>query len=160
MRCPYCSSLHNRVIDSRLSKEGDEIRRRRLCNDCKRRFTTYERVADVLPLVVKQDGRREPFSHEKIMVGLRKACEKRPVSMDILEKAVERIERWAQEKGGKEIASSEIGERVMEELQELDEVAYVRFASVYRQFKDINQFMRELKGLLERRERKDVHGDS
>ncbi|MBW2038672.1 MAG: transcriptional repressor NrdR [Deltaproteobacteria bacterium] len=160
MRCPYCSSLRNRVIDSRLSKERDEIRRRRLCTDCNRRFTTYERVAEVLPLAVKRDGRREPFNREKIMIGLRKACEKRPVSMDILEKVVERIERWVQERGGREIASSEIGERVMEELQELDEVAYVRFASVYRQFKDINQFMKELKGLLERRERRGVHRDS
>ncbi len=160
MRCPYCSSLSNRVIDSRLSKEGDEIRRRRLCNDCNRRFTTYERVAEVLPLVVKRDGRREPFNRDKIMIGLRKACEKRPVSIDILERVVERIEKWAQDKGRKEIASSEIGEKVMEELQELDEVAYVRFASVYRQFKDINQFMKELKGLLERRERRGVHRDS
>jgi len=159
MKCPYCASLSNRVIDSRLSKEGDEIRRRRVCDDCNRRFTTYERVAEALPVVVKQDGRREPFGREKIMVGLRKACEKRPVSMDILEKAVERIESWAQERGGKEIPASAIGERVMEELQELDDVAYVRFASVYRQFKDINQFMKELKGLLDRRERKGVHGD-
>jgi len=143
-----------------LSKEGDEIRRRRLCNDCNRRFTTYERVAEVLPLVVKRDGRREPFNRDKIMIGLRKACEKRPVSIDILERVVERIEKWAQDKGRKEIASSEIGEKVMEELQELDEVAYVRFASVYRQFKDINQFMKELKGLLERRERRGVHRDS
>jgi transcriptional repressor NrdR len=160
MRCPYCSSLRNRVIDSRLSKEGDEIRRRRLCNDCKRRFTTYERVAEALPLVVKRDGRREPFNRQKIMIGLRKACEKRPVSMDNLEKVIERIERWAQEKGGREVAASEVGERIMEELHELDEVAYVRFASVYRQFKDIDQFMRELKGLLDRRERKSVHRDS
>jgi transcriptional repressor NrdR len=160
MRCPYCSSLRNRVIDSRLSKEGDEIRRRRLCSDCKRRFTTYERVAEALPLVVKRDGRREPFSRDKIMIGLRKACEKRPVSMDNLEKVIERIERWVQEKGGREIVSSEVGERIMEELHELDEVAYVRFASVYRQFKDIDQFMRELKGLLDKRERKGVHRDS
>jgi transcriptional repressor NrdR len=159
MRCPSCSSLSNRVIDSRMSKEGNEIRRRRVCDDCQRRFTTYERVAEALPLVVKQDGRREPFDREKVMIGLRKACEKRPVSMDMLERAVERIEGWAQERGGKEIPASEIGERVMEELHELDEVAYVRFASVYRQFKDINQFMSELKGLLERRGRKDVHGD-
>jgi transcriptional repressor NrdR len=159
MRCPYCSSLSNRVIDSRLSKEGDETRRRRVCDDCNRRFTTYERVAEVLPLVVKHDGRREPFDRDKIMLGLRKACEKRPVSMDSLERVVERIENWTQERGGREIPSSEIGERIMEELHELDEVAYVRFASVYRQFKDINQFMGELKGLLERRERKDVHRD-
>jgi transcriptional repressor NrdR len=147
------------VIDSRLSKEGNEIRRRRVCDDCQRRFTTYERVAEAFPVVVKQDGRREPFDREKVMGGLRKACEKRPVSMDSLERVVERIEGWAQERGGKEIPASEIGERVMAELQELDEVAYVRFASVYRQFKDINQFMSELKGLLERRGRKDVHGD-
>jgi len=160
MRCPYCGSLRNRVIDSRMSKEGDEIRRRRLCSDCKKRFTTYECVAETLPLVVKRDGRREPFSREKIMVGLRKACEKRPVSMDVLEKVVGRIEGWVLEKGGKEIASGAIGEQVMEELHELDEVAYVRFASVYRQFKDINEFLRELEGLLDRRERKGVHGDS
>jgi len=159
MRCPHCASLSNRVIDSRLSKEGNEIRRRRVCDDCHRRFTTYERVAEALPVVVKQDGRREPFDRAKIMAGLRKACEKRPVSMDMLERAVERIESWAQERGGKEIPASDIGERVMEELHELDEVAYVRFASVYRQFKDINQFMKELKGLLERRGRKDVHRD-
>jgi len=160
MKCPYCSSLRNRVIDSRLSKEGDEIRRRRLCNDCKRRFTTYERVAETMPVVVKRDGRREPFNRDKIMIGLRKACEKRPVSIDVLEKAVERVESWAQEKGGKEIECSAIGEKVMGELHELDEVAYVRFASVYRQFKDIDQFVNELKGLLERRGRKGVHGDS
>jgi transcriptional repressor NrdR len=159
MRCPQCASLSNRVIDSRLSKEGNEIRRRRVCDDCHRRFTTYERVAEALPAVVKQDGRREPFDRTKIMAGLRKACEKRPVSMDNLERVVERIESWAQERGGKEVPASEIGERVMEELHELDEVAYVRFASVYRQFKDINQFMSELKGLLQRRGRKDVHGD-
>ena len=159
MRCPFCASLSNRVIDSRLSKEGNEIRRRRVCDDCHRRFTTYERVAEALPVVVKQDGRREPFDREKIMNGLRKACEKRPVSMDSLERVVERIESWAQERGGKEIPAKDIGERVMEELHELDEVAYVRFASVYRQFKDINQFMSELKGLLQRRGRKDVHGD-
>lgn len=160
MRCPYCSSLSNRVIDSRLSKEGNEIRRRRVCDDCQRRFTTYERVAEALTMVVKKDGRREPFDRDKIMSGLRKACEKRPVSMDSLERVVERIESWAQERGGREIPAKEIGERVMEELHALDEVAYVRFASVYRQFKDINQFMKELKVLLDRRERKGVHGDS
>jgi len=159
MRCPHCLSTDNRVIDTRMSKDGLEIRRRRVCNSCGHRFTTYERVAEENIFVVKRDGRREPFSREKILIGLRKACEKRPVSIDILEKIVDRIETWAQEKG-REISSSEIGERVMEELQELDEVAYVRFASVYRQFKDINQFMRELKELLDRRERRDVHGDS
>ena len=159
MRCPHCLSTDNRVIDTRMSKDGLEIRRRRVCNSCGHRFTTYERVAEENIFVVKRDGRREPFSREKVLIGLRKACEKRPVSIDILEKIVDRIETWAQEKG-REISSSEIGERVMEELQELDEVAYVRFASVYRQFKDINQFMRELKELLDRRERRDVHRDS
>ncbi|RLA78751.1 MAG: transcriptional regulator NrdR [Deltaproteobacteria bacterium] len=159
MRCPHCLSTDNRVIDTRMSKDGLEIRRRRVCNNCGHRFTTYERVAEENIFVVKRDGRREPFSREKVLIGLRKACEKRPVSIDILEKIVDRIETWAQEKG-REISSSEIGERVMEELQELDEVAYVRFASVYRQFKDINQFMRELKELLDRRERRDVHRDS
>ncbi|RLB01688.1 MAG: transcriptional regulator NrdR [Deltaproteobacteria bacterium] len=160
MKCPFCGEDDDRVIDSRVSKEGYEIRRRRLCNRCGRRFTTYERVAEELPYVVKRDGRREPFSREKVLVGLRKACEKRPISIDVLEKIVDRIEAWAQERGGGEIKSIEIGEKVMEELQELDEVAYVRFASVYRQFKDINQFMEELKELLDRKERKGVHGDS
>jgi transcriptional repressor NrdR len=117
-------------------------------------------VAEALPVVVKRDNRRELFNRDKVMLGLRKACEKRPVSIDILEKIVERLERWAQERGGNEIDASEIGERLMEELQEVDDVAYVRFASVYRQFKDINQFMGELKGILERRERKGVHGDN
>ena len=160
MKCPFCGEDDDRVIDSRVSKEGYEIRRRRLCNRCGRRFTTYERVAEELPYVVKRDGRREPFSREKVLVGLRKACEQRPISIDVLEKIVDRIEAWAQERGGGEIKSIEIGEKVMEELQELDEVAYVRFASVYRQFKDINQFMEELKELLDRKERKGVHGDS
>lgn len=160
MKCPFCGEDDDRVIDSRVSKEGYEIRRRRLCNRCGRRFTTYERVAEELPYVVKRDGRREPFSREKVLVGLRKACEKRPISIDVLEKIVDRIEAWAQERGGGEIKSIEIGEKVMEELQELDEVAYVRFASVYRQFKDINQFMQELKELLDRKERRGVHGDS
>jgi len=160
MRCPYCSSTNDRVVDTRMSRDGREVRRRRLCNDCGRRFTTYERVAEELPYVVKRDGRREPFSREKIMIGLRKACEKRPVSIDILEKIVDRVEAWVQERGGAEVASSDIGERVMEELHELDDVAYVRFASVYRQFKDINQFMEELKDMLDRKGKRDVHGDS
>ncbi len=160
MKCPYCGEDDDRVIDSRVSRDGYEIRRRRLCNRCGRRFTTYERVAEELPYVVKRDGRREPFSREKVLNGLRKACEKRPVSIDVLEKIVDRIEAWAQERGGREIKAIEIGERVMEELKELDEVAYVRFASVYRQFKDINQFMEELKELLDRKEKKGVHGDS
>jgi len=158
MRCPFCGEDDDRVVDSRVSKDGYEVRRRRLCNRCGRRFTTYERVAEELPFVVKKDGRREPFSREKILQGLRKACEKRPVGIDELERVVDRIETWAMEQGKGEITSKEIGERVMEELRRLDEVAYVRFASVYRQFKDISQFMEELRELLEGK--RDVHRDS
>lgn len=160
MKCPYCGEDDDRVVDSRVSRDGYEVRRRRLCNRCGRRFTTYERVAEELPYVVKRDGRREPFSREKILNGLRKACEKRPVSIDVLERVIDRIEAWAHERGGREIKAIEIGERVMEELKELDEVAYVRFASVYRQFKDINQFMEELKELLGNRGQGDVHRDN
>lgn len=158
MKCPFCGEDDDRVVDSRVSKDGYEVRRRRLCNRCGRRFTTYERVAEELPYVVKRDGRREPFSREKVLTGLRKACEKRPISIDMLERVVDRIEAWALEQGRGEITSIEIGEKVMEELRQLDEVAYVRFASVYRQFKDVSQFMEELRELLEKRQR--VHGDS
>ncbi len=148
MKCPYCSYKDNKVIDSRLSKDGTLIRRRRECNDCGKRFTTYERVEETLPLVVKKDGRREPYDRAKIMAGVLKACEKRPVSINIIEKMADRIEQKMQEKGEKEIPSKLIGEEVMRELHALDQVAYVRFASVYREFKDINQFMEELKTLL------------
>ncbi len=158
MKCPFCGQDDDRVIDSRVVRDGYEVRRRRLCNRCGRRFTTYERVAQELPYVIKKDGRREPFSREKVLNGLRKACEKRPISIDVLERIVDRIEAWIQEQGKMEVSSVEIGERVMEELKRLDEVAYVRFASVYRQFKDISQFMDELKELLEKRE--SVHRDS
>lgn len=158
MKCPFCGQDDDRVIDSRVVRDGYEVRRRRLCNRCGRRFTTYERVAQELPYVIKKDGRREPFSREKVLNGLRKACEKRPISIDLLERIVDRIEAWIQEQGKMEVSSVEIGERVMEELKRLDEVAYVRFASVYRQFKDISQFMDELKELLEKRE--SVHRDS
>lgn len=158
MKCPFCGQDDDRVIDSRVVRDGYEVRRRRLCNRCGRRFTTYERVAQELPYVIKRDGRREPFSREKVLSGLRKACEKRPISIDVLERIVDRIEAWIQEQGKREVSSVEIGERVMEELKRLDEVAYVRFASVYRQFKDISQFMDELRGLLEKRE--GVHRDS
>ncbi len=158
MKCPFCGADEDRVIDSRVSKDGYEVRRRRVCIKCRRRFTTYERVAEELPFVIKRDGRREPFSREKILNGVRKACEKRPISTDALEKLVDRVESWVLEQGKKEISSLEIGERVMEELRKLDEVAYVRFASVYRQFKDVNQFFEELKMILSKRE--DVHRDS
>lgn len=154
MRCPFCDFDDTKVIDSRLGKEGNNIRRRRECVDCGRRFTTYERVEETLPLVVKKDGRREAFDRTKIIAGMQRACEKRPVSIDTIEKLVDRLELSLQEAGEKEIESSRIGTAVMEALHEIDEVAYVRFASVYRQFKDINEFMDELKEILAKGEKK------
>jgi transcriptional repressor NrdR len=145
--------MESRVVDSRISKDGESIRRRRECLRCKKRFTTSERGEETLPLVVKKDGRREPFDRQKIFSGLKKACEKRPISVDTLEKIISRIEQGLIEGGDREVKSSVIGERVMEELYNLDGIAYVRFASVYRQFKDINQFMKELKDLLAQGER-------
>jgi transcriptional repressor NrdR len=152
MRCPYCTSIDNKVVDSRMGKEGDTIRRRRECLKCEGRFTTYERVEEVLPSVIKKDGRREPYDRMKILSGLTKACEKRPISVEVLEKCVDNIEKSMQEKGFKEIPSKAIGEEVMNQLHNLDEVAYVRFASVYRSFKDINEFMSELKDILSEKE--------
>jgi transcriptional repressor NrdR len=149
MRCPYCHGPENKVLDSRESHEGAVTRRRRECLGCKRRFTTYERVEELMPLVVKKDGRREPFDREKLLVGLKKAVEKRPVSIDQLEDLVGAVEARLQELGEKEIVSSAVGEDVMRRLRELDEVAYVRFASVYRSFRDIAEFMNELKDLLD-----------
>jgi transcriptional repressor NrdR len=142
--------MDDRVIDSRLSKDGDMIRRRRECSHCQRRFTTYERVEETLPLVIKKDGRRETFDRGKILAGLQRACEKRPISVTVLEKLIERIEQRLQDVGEREVHSREIGEQIMQELQSLDEVAYVRFASVYRSFKDVNEFMHEVKELLEK----------
>jgi len=150
MKCPFCPHVESKVIDSRVSKDGAIIRRRRECEGCAKRFTTYERVEEPLPAVVKKDGRRETFDRMKIIGGIRKACEKRRVSTGTIEEVVDRIERWAQELGEAEIASAGIGERVMAELHGLDEVAYVRFASVYRSFKDINEFMSELSDLLKK----------
>ena len=152
MKCPFCNHAKSKVVDSRLSRDKEAIRRRRECLSCQKRFTTSERPEDDLPLIVKKDGRREPFNRLKIFNGLRRACEKRPISIDLIEKIVNRIELHFQEKGEKEIKSSEIGQKVMEELHQLDGVAYVRFASVYRQFKDIREFMDELKDLLEQKE--------
>lgn len=149
MKCPYCNHTKTKVVDSRLGKDKDMIRRRRECLSCKKRFTTSERSEDDLPLVIKKDGRREPFNRLKIFNGLKKACEKRPISINMIEKVVNHIELYCQDKGEREIKSSEIGERIMEELHQLDGVAYVRFASVYRQFRDIREFMDELKDLLE-----------
>ena len=152
MKCPYCDHPESKVLDSRLSKEMDTIRRRRECLACNKRFSTAERLEEGLPLVIKKDDRREVFDRMKILNGLNKACEKRPISITNLEKIVSRIEYNLLEKGEREISASEIGQMVMEELRKLDEVAYVRFASVYRQFRDINEFMSELKDLLLKKE--------
>lgn len=151
MRCPFCQDPENKVIDSRESQEGSVIRRRRECLGCKRRFTTYERVEELMPLIAKKDGRREAYDREKLLSGLKKACEKRPVSMEQLENLADEVERKLQEMGEKEVPSSLLGEELMKRLHELDEVAYVRFASVYRSFRDISEFMTELKDLIEER---------
>ncbi|PLX92518.1 MAG: transcriptional regulator NrdR [Desulfuromonas sp.] len=148
MRCPFCSENDTRVIDSRLGKEGNNIRRRRECMACGKRFTTYERIEESLPLVVKKDGRREPFDRVKIIAGMQRACEKRPVSISTIERMVEKLESTLQESGEKEVDACRIGQAVMDALHDIDEVAYVRFASVYRQFRDINEFMAELKEIL------------
>ena len=152
MKCPFCNHSESKVVDSRESKDKETIRRRRECLSCRKRFTTSERAEEALPMVVKKDGRREPFNRLKILNGIKTACEKRPISINVIEKIVNRLEHHFQEKGEREIRSSEIGEKVMEELHRLDGVAYVRFASVYRQFKDIHEFMDELKDLLGNRE--------
>jgi transcriptional repressor NrdR len=148
MKCPFCGHLDNKVIDSRLSQGGEVTRRRRECDHCTRRYTTYERVEEVLPLIVKKDGRREPFDRMKVAGGLRRACEKRPVSSEVIERMVDRIERELVDSGDKEVDASRIGERCMEALRETDQVAYVRFASVYRSFQDIHEFMNALSTLL------------
>jgi transcriptional repressor NrdR len=154
VKCPFCGGLEDKVVDSRMAKEGQLIRRRRECLACKRRYTTYERVEESLPMVVKKDGRREPYDRQKILAGLKKAGEKRPISMSTIEAVTDRIEKRLQEMGETEVASRTIGAEVMKELHQLDQVAYVRFASVYREFKDIDQFMDELKALA--RERRDT----
>jgi transcriptional repressor NrdR len=148
MKCPFCGHLDDKVVDSRLSTDGEAIRRRRECEACNKRFTSYERVEEIMPMVVKKDGRREPFDRLKVLSGLKKACEKRPISMVTLEDTADEIEKKLLESADKEIAASAVGEEIMRRLQELDQVAYVRFASVYREFKDINEFMTELKDLL------------
>jgi transcriptional repressor NrdR len=151
MRCPFCRHRGNRVVDSRVSGDGLTIRRRRMCTGCKRRFTTYERIEEEAPMVVKKDGRREPFDRGKIVAGLKRACEKRPVSMETIERIADRVETQVAERGEREVPSSFIGGAVMNELHAVDQVAYVRFASVYRSFKDIDEFMRELEDLVRRR---------
>ncbi|RLB11299.1 MAG: transcriptional regulator NrdR [Deltaproteobacteria bacterium] len=155
MRCPYCYKIDNKVIDSRLSKDGKVIRRRRECNECGRRFTTYERVELNLPMVIKKDGRREPFNRDKIISGIQKACEKRPISVEKIEEFADSLELYFQELGKKEVPSHEIGEMVINRLKEWDEVAYVRFASVYRQFKDVSEFMKELEDIIKSKKQED-----
>ncbi len=151
MRCPYCGHLEDRVVDSREAQEGQATRRRRECLGCARRFTTYERIEEILPQVVKKDGRREPFDRKKIVEGLHIACRKRPVSAEQIEEIVTAVERRLQETGEKEIPSTVIGETVVERLKAIDPVAYVRFASVYRDFRDVGEFMTELEGLARRK---------
>ncbi|MFZ5453452.1 MAG: transcriptional regulator NrdR [Thermodesulfobacteriota bacterium] len=151
MRCPYCHSTNNKVIDSRPSREANAIRRRRECLNCKRRFTTYEQVEETMPLVIKKDGRRETYQRPKISEGIKKACEKRPVSIDDIENFLDQLEREMLESGQREIPSTWIGEKVMNQLRLWDEVAFVRFASVYRHFTDATDFMNEIRQLLESR---------
>ncbi len=155
MKCPFCGQLDNKVIDSRLSKDGHAIRRRRECADCSRRFTTYERVETTIPMVVKKDERREQFDREKLKTGIIKACQKRKISVDQIERFCDELERKMQELGEREITSEEIGSRVMDYLHDLDDVAYVRFASVYRSFKDLKEFMSELQEMISEDKRRD-----
>jgi len=149
MKCPVCHYSETKVVDSRVTKDGTAIRRRRECLKCGYRFTTYERVEMQLPMVIKRDGRREPFSREKVIEGIRKACQKRPISMDQIEGFVDELERELVATGEREVPSTMIGERVMEKLHEWDDVAYVRFASVYRQFQDVNEFIEQIQRLIE-----------
>jgi transcriptional repressor NrdR len=148
MKCPYCGEVDNKVIDSRLSKDASVIRRRRECIDCTRRFTTYEHIEEIPIMIIKKDGRREIFNREKVRSGIKRACEKRNISMNLIEEFIDELERDLRETGEKELPASAIGEKIMSKLHELDDVAYVRFASVYREFKDVNDFFAELKTLL------------
>ncbi len=152
MKCPFCGENDNKVIDSRLSKEGNAIRRRRQCLACQRRFTTYEYIEDIPLMIIKKDRRREIFSRDKVRSGMKKACEKREISMNVIESFIEELERDLRESEEKEISSQIIGEKIMAKLHELDKVAYVRFASVYQDFKDVDDFVTELKTLLDKRE--------
>jgi transcriptional repressor NrdR len=152
MKCPFCAHLHDKVVDSRESKDGDAIRRRRQCLKCKRRFTSYERIDEIPSMVVKKDGRRERFDRQKVLAGILKACEKRPVSMSQLETIADNAETMVQESSEREVSTRVIGEMIMKELRNLDKVAYVRFASVYLDFKDVQEFMSELKDLLKGRD--------
>jgi transcriptional repressor NrdR len=152
MKCPFCGHLHDKVVDSRESKEGDAIRRRRQCLGCRKRFTSYERIDEIPYMVVKKDGRRERFDRQKVLAGVLKACEKRPVSMIQLEAIADEAETMVQDSTEREVSTTGLGEMIMNELKTLDKVAYVRFASVYLDFKDVQEFMSELKDLLKNRE--------
>jgi transcriptional repressor NrdR len=155
MKCPFCGEIDNKVIDSRLSKDANVIRRRRECIDCSRRFTTYEHIEEIPIMIIKKDGRREVFNREKVRSGVKKACEKRNISMNVIEEFIDDLERDLREIDEKELPASVIGEKIMVKLHELDDVAYVRFASVYREFKDVNDFVSELKSLLSNHEKTD-----
>jgi len=148
MKCPFCGEIDNKVIDSRLSKDGSVIRRRRECIVCSRRFTTYEHIEEIPIMIIKKDDRREVFNREKVRTGILKACEKRDISINVIEEFLDELERDLREIGEKEIPSHSVGEKIMAKLHEMDAVAYVRFASVYREFKDVNDFVSELKSLL------------
>lgn len=148
MKCPFCGEIDNKVIDSRLSKDAHVIRRRRECIVCSRRFTTYEQIEEIPVMIIKKDGRREVFNRDKVRSGMQRACQKREISMNVIEEFIEELERDLRETGEKEIHSRVIGEKVMAKLHDLDDIAYVRFASVYREFKDVNDFVSELKSLL------------
>ena len=152
MKCPFCGHLHDKVVDSRESKEGDAIRRRRQCLACQRRLTSYERIDEIPYMVVKKDGRRERFDRQKVLAGVLKACEKRPVAMIQLETIADTAETMVQDSSEREVSTTKLGEMIMNDLKNLDKVAYVRFASVYLDFKDVQEFMSELKDLLKNRE--------
>ncbi|MFH0826340.1 MAG: transcriptional regulator NrdR [Candidatus Omnitrophota bacterium] len=154
MKCPFCGYKEDKVVDSRATSEESAIRRRRECLKCGKRFTTYEYIDEVSLMVIKKDGRREPFDRKKILAGVIRACEKRPIGMEKMEEIITQVERAIQRKSDREVSASRIGELVMEKLKALDDVAYVRFASVYRQFKDVGQFMEELKDILGKEKRK------
>jgi transcriptional repressor NrdR len=153
MRCPFCGFLEDKVVDSRESKDGDSIRRRRECLECGRRFTSYERIDEIPYMVVKKDGRREPFERNKVMSGLLRACEKRPISASQLESIVDAVEKSVQDSPDRELSTGAIGKVIMRRLKELDKVAYVRFASVYLEFEDVSEFMSELKALVRSRDK-------
>lgn len=153
MRCPFCGFLEDKVVDSRESKDGDSIRRRRECLECGRRFTSYERIDEIPYMVVKKDGRREPFERNKVMSGLLRACEKRPISASQLEAIVDAVEKTVQDSPDRELSTGAIGKVIMRRLKELDKVAYVRFASVYLEFEDVSEFMSELKALVRSRDK-------